>query len=88
MSGYTKTEGWDRAGWNAAFKKETHSGPAHCHEDRKHYKGGWCEECYDRRVTFGSGWKTCPECKVRYVPSMTSVPHKCGICAPLKRASQ
>ena len=29
-------------------------------------------------------WETCSRCKGKYVPSMTSHPEKCGVCAPLK----
>ena len=29
-------------------------------------------------------WKVCSECTGKYLPSITSHEHKCGICAPLK----
>ena len=84
-----KNTWWDKAGWDAAFKSDAYYGSADCHEDRKHHKGGWCEECYDTvRVSLSAGWNTCTKCEVKYVPSKTSDPHKCGICAPLKHKSR
>ena len=29
-------------------------------------------------------WHECVNCKVRYLPSVTSHPTECGICAPMK----
>ena len=31
-------------------------------------------------------WKVCSRCEVKYLPSATSHPTKCGICAPMQRA--
>jgi hypothetical protein len=77
--------GWERVGWDAAFKSDLSDKRADCHEDRKQFRGGWCRECYyGVRVTLGAGWKTCGSCKGKYLPSVTSHVTKCGICAPLK----